>query len=965
MIKASMQTAVAILLFLSCEFTNLLADPISTKDLFRRADTYSFQLSPSSKYIAKNYFRGKNYDVLEIIDVKSGRVADAFRVKVKKFAFIRDYKWVDDDTLYIEYRLKEHQERRMFLDIDYDVFQNTDDEISTTYKFESEVEIIDPLSELENKVLVQKKKGEEYELYTATTQEVISNKFKVENKFAKHLEGALGYHTNAEGSVQFTATIQNKKLKIWYLDNYESDWVELFEFGEFDFSFEPVAIIDETTMLVITNKDTDTSSLVEFDYVNKKLGKVLYQHEKYDLIDAEISTDSGDVKSVSYFENGHLKTEYFSKKNKSLDSLVRNKFPGKQYYIHSRRKNSNVMVLFVFSADDPGSYHWLDSKEKIFKDLGPSHSYLSNYSFSPTKVFTVKSDSGTEIEAILTVPSNKNGVLLVAPHGGPVGVRDLDVFNRSNQFYASRGYSILNVNFRGSSGYGKKFLTEGRGQFGRRIEQDITLAVNKVNERYQFDKTCSIGASYGGYSAVILAAYHPGKYDCIIGAYGIYDLPLLFNASNYQMSEENLKRVSNTVGEYSDSLKDYSPVYFAEKIEAPVLLIAGVDDNISGFEQTNRMKYRLKQLGKDVEFLAYKDTGHGHRDFYWEAHEHLLIEEFMRRKLGIEQQKGASSEMLGNEYIRLADGYAFDNKLDKNVDKAIDYYRKAAQHDEPRALHNLGSYHQRGRGVEKDILKALEYYQQASSLGYVSSTYRLGLLHKYGGRVGQDLKKSLGYFTLAKSQEKEDKDELKKIEEQLSHLGCLGYGSDISFESCLAYIKRNLSTDSDNILYTIRDVLFANSKSNDELSSLIELLANYDYLEGTNNTDFDVEDYGRYEYSQRKRRYVHDSTDVEVEMNRKERVGVTISFDNDDASYRAKVLYKVTWHHPEFKKGHERRHPTKVEELYYTSFNNEVVLTNPFETDYEKVEGDWRVVIESLSGSVMLDKTFSVTLVSE
>jgi dipeptidyl aminopeptidase/acylaminoacyl peptidase len=948
-------TKVLLVFLVLSSFSQAFASPISKNDLFKGADTYSFKLSPSSKYVVKNYFRGKNYDVLEIIDLASGKKADAFRVKVKKYAFIRDYKWVDENTLYIEYRLKEHQERRIFLDLDYDIFHSTDDEIASSRRIESDVKIIDPLSHLDNQLLIQKKIGEQYKVYTASTEEVLRNEFNTKKRFAKHVDGSLGYDTGADGKIRFTATIEEKKLKIWYLENYQADWTELFEFGEFDFDFKPIEIIGNDTMLVITNKDTDKASLVKFNYKEKIFGEVLYQHDKYDLVSADVSQTDGTVNSVSYFESGHLKTEYFSKKNISLDEMVRKQFSGKQYYIHSRRGDSDIMIMFVFSSDDPGSYHWFNSKTNTFRDLGPAYSYLAKYNFSKTKVFSVKSENEVEIEAILTIPNYSNGVLLVSPHGGPVGVRNLDVFSRSNQFYASRGYSVLNVNFRGSSGYGKKFLTEGKGQFGKRIEQDITLAVNKVKQTYRFDKTCSLGSSYGGYSAVMLAAYHPEDYDCLIGAYGVYDLPLLFNTSNMQMSEERIKAISNTVGEYSDSLKDYSPVYFAEKIHAPVLLIAGRNDSISGFEQTNRMKYRLKQLNKDIEILAYDDTGHGHTSNYWNAHEHVVIDEFIRRKLELEPAKGASDELLGNEAMLIADAYAFDGKVKNNIEKAFSYYRKAANYNRPRAIYNLASYYQTGEIGEKNISKAVKLYKRASALGYKDASYRLGLFYKNGDLVERDFDKSYGFFKLSKEQEHE------KASEQISHLSCLGIGEATEFDNCLKYIDKSLAEGKNSVLTTVADILFIGNKSTEEVNKLVKLMASHNYLEGLGESKFIVENFGSYKFSKRRGWYTHDDSDLSVEISGLTRIGATIRFKNKSFTAFPVATYRVTWTHPEFKPDENGRTSTKSETLHYNQFNNQVALIRNFYNKRERVDGEWRLTIESLSGVLLLDKTFHIT----
>jgi dipeptidyl aminopeptidase/acylaminoacyl peptidase len=940
---------------------------IPVEDLFQSPDIYSYKFNPSSEYIAKHYSRGEDYNVIEILDVNTGKVADAFRIKLKNnnYAYIKDYQWIDNNTLYISYRLGKKTHKRIFLDLDYAVFKASDDEISTIRRIESKARIIDPLIYQDNEILVGTyNNGEAVEVYTTTTEGLQNDKFKESERFKKNHESALGYFSGDNGKIQFTASIENEKLKFYYLKDYQSEWVELFEFGEFDFDFEPVAFLGNNKMVVITNKDTDKKSLVEFDYSTKTFEKVLYQHDKYDLVGASVSGDSGEVTSVTYFDHGHLKTDYFSKSDKKIDNLVKKKLPGKQYIILSKHKNSPKMILFVFSANDPGTYYWLNASTGEINLLGPSHSYLEKYQFSKTEIFLVASenDKSINIEAILTLPKISNGVLLVEPHGGPIGVRHLDIYNRSNQFYASRGYTILNVNFRGSSGYGKKFLSEGRGQFGKRIEQDISLAVKKVKEKYSFKSTCTMGASYGGYSALMLAAYHPKEYECVVGAYGVYDLPLLFNSSNMKMGEKHIKSVTNTVGDNQESLKDYSPVYFAEKIKAPVLLIAGIDDSIAGFEQSNRMKYRLKQLGSDLEYMFYEDTGHGHENYYWEMHEHLLIDDFIKRKLNLTNIAPNDSVNKGNEAMRLADPLAFDDKVEDNSEKAFQYYQKAAENKNPRGYYNLASFYHRGELVDKDMNKAVDLYKKSSEVGYDSASYRLGEMYQEGTLISKDLEQSHKYFELALNQGHE------KASDELNRINCLALGVDKNDEKCIKHIVENIKEKEMTMITLIRDMIFDTALNTKELSRLVDTLADAGFKSIISDMQFYVEQYGLFEFNSYRRKYIHQQSEGKIEIAGDKRIGIeyTISHNeikNSDNKRSNFGIFKTIWHHPPFKVDKTDKTEDEkltVESLNWGTLNRNHLLFYKFDSESEKVSGEWALEIQSLDGRTLFHQTFDL-----
>jgi dipeptidyl aminopeptidase/acylaminoacyl peptidase len=219
------------------------------------------------------------------------------------------------------------------------------------------------------------------------------------------------------------------------------------------------------------------------------------------------------------------------------------------------------------------------------------------------------------------------------PHGGPIGVRETATFDPQVEFLASRGYSVLKVNFRGSSGFGKKFQNSGVGQLGRAIEHAITTVVEQVRSQHNYTKMCAIGTSYGGYSAMMLAMLHPDDYQCVISMFGVYDLPLLFNSTNATLVPEMQQALRLVLGDNNDALKQVSPFYMAEKLKAPLLLIAGKRDKIAWFEQSDRMAYRLKQLDKDVETLFCKNSAHGHQYYkdYW--HQFDAISAFLLRRL--------------------------------------------------------------------------------------------------------------------------------------------------------------------------------------------------------------------------------------------------------------------------------------------------------------------------------------------
>jgi dipeptidyl aminopeptidase/acylaminoacyl peptidase len=225
----------------------------------------------------------------------------------------------------------------------------------------------------------------------------------------------------------------------------------------------------------------------------------------------------------------------------------------------------------------------------------------------------LKARDGTPLHGYLTLPKGlqRNAPLVVMPHGGPFGVRDNWEYSPDVQLLASRGYAVLQVNFRGSSGYGREFLMAGYREWGGAMQHDVTDATRWAIEQGIADpqRVCIYGASYGGYAALMGVASEPDLYRCAIGHIGVYDLPMMYSQGDIQdrLSGENY--LDDTLGR--DGLEERSPTRLASSIKVPVLLTAGKEDDRAPPEHTERMAAALRKAGRQVESKVYAGEGHG------------------------------------------------------------------------------------------------------------------------------------------------------------------------------------------------------------------------------------------------------------------------------------------------------------------------------------------------------------------
>ncbi|QDP02561.1 prolyl oligopeptidase family serine peptidase [Thalassotalea sp. PS06] len=931
--------------------------PIAGSKLFRSPDQISMQLSPDGKYVLTYDVRDE-FRVLDLIDPQTGERLPLVKFKKNKpNLHINHYAWVDDDTIFVSLK-----KMWGFVEIDF----SGDKPEGKWKKAKAKGYLIASLPEQDDQLLFAytREVDREVMLIKTSPQKLIDNNVEGSIIFAKPLDDGLVYSYDEPSRTLLSVSLENEDLKFWYLKPDEKTWHSYLTLDK-KINFRPIGFLDDNRLAVLTDQNLSRVSLVAFDIHTQELGEVLYQHSMYDLTSATLNEKGQGVRSISYLDHGVAKIEYqVLDQQKHIEKLNEN-FNGQNTYILETSRDNNYQIVGTFAADDPGHYYYYDKQKNQVKYLQSEYLDLDELTLTAAQTFTVETTQGVSVEGILTKPAvNANGVLLVFPHGGPVGIRDTALYNPEIQYLASRGYSILNVNFRGSAGFGKEFLESGKGQFGKVIEEDITAVVKQVQAEHNFQRMCSIGASYGGYSAVMLAIYHPQQYECVVSLFGIYDLPLLFNASNYRTLEESRKGIREVVGELDESLKEYSPFYFAEKLNAPILLMAGKEDKTSDFEQANRMKYRLNQLGKDVDFLFYDGVGHGHTSWYGDRHMFAYVDDFIRRKLDLpyaSDENGMASH--AEDLVAIADAFNFKDSVENDHAKAAKYYQKAAEAGENRAMFNLASYYHRGLEVVKSYPEAISWYQKSSDKGYAGASYRLGKLYHEGLIVAHDDDKSFEYFQIAQQQEHE------YSELGIAHAKCLGAGTDKDFPGCIKGLFLTDKTDKEknaldkDFFDERRNLVTSVSHDHDfnpqELGEFNDLLVDTYNLDTLNVYVDDIE-FGLFAATNRKpvtttRKRSTDPKVTEIPMQHGSVFGAKISFDsNDDMDVKwPRTMVKFKWTTPESIREYSEEYTSIVRLDEDINFRWEI------NRDYELIEGDWRLQILTMDNKVLFDKLFT------
>jgi len=229
---------------------------------------------------------------------------------------------------------------------------------------------------------------------------------------------------------------------------------------------------------------------------------------------------------------------------------------------------------------------------------------------------------GLSIQAILTLPPGYNQdtdpplPAIVMPHGGPAAYDRFD-FDWMAQYFANRGYAVLQPNFRGSTGFGLAFERAGDGEWGGKMQDDITDGVKALASSNYIDpnRVCIAGASYGGYAALAGAVFTPELYECVVAIAPVADLNRMLRDERRQSGKDHWvisywENVMSDGDARRQKLDSISPVKFAENVQAPVLLLHGDDDTVVPFSQSKAMERALKRADKSVELVRLKGEDH-------------------------------------------------------------------------------------------------------------------------------------------------------------------------------------------------------------------------------------------------------------------------------------------------------------------------------------------------------------------
>jgi dipeptidyl aminopeptidase/acylaminoacyl peptidase len=365
----------------------------------------------------------------------------------------------------------------------------------------------------------------------------------------------------------------------------------------------------------VTNARTGRYGLYHYDFSSDSIGEPVFEHPQVDIDDFRIS-EQNEITAV-YYTDDRSRVEWLVPRMKELQGKIDRALPDRINRVISMSSDGEKMLIWSGSAADPGVYFYYDAPAARMSQLARPYGKMTDKQLADMNSVSYAARDGLQIPAYLTLPPGVEArqlPLIVMPHGGPF-LRDEWGYDTWVQFLANRGYVVLQPNFRGSTGYGRDFVVKGEGQWGRTMQDDLDDGVKWLVEQGKVDpkRVCIMGGSYGGYAALWAAARNPEIYRCAISFAGISDLAAMikydrraFAATRYYTAWR--ERVQ---GDKSFDLNTVSPLYAIDRINIPLLIAHGSDDENVPLAQSRKLHEALLKAKKPHSYIVYEGEGHG------------------------------------------------------------------------------------------------------------------------------------------------------------------------------------------------------------------------------------------------------------------------------------------------------------------------------------------------------------------
>ncbi len=423
-----------------------------------------------------------------------------------------------------------------------------------------------------------------------------------------------------DGVVRF-ALGRNKDFafEVHYRRDAKSPWQRVATTSIGEGQLLPIAFADAPNKVyVVDNRASDTNALSLLD-LDSGAVQELFHDPRVDLDRAALAEPDRVLYAARYVPGT---IDYYvideAKPYAAILKAALARFPNASIDITSSTRDRSRALVRVVSDRDAGTFYEYDAGDASFKRVLTARRWLDPARLAAVTPVTITARDGQPLQGYVTRADGASGAgpLIVMPHGGPFAVSDVPLFDEIAQLFAQYGYAVLTVNYRGSSGYGRKFLAAGFGQWDGLIQRDIADATRwAISSGVADPKRIAIfGISFGAYSAVMNSMLEPDLYQCAVGISGVYDLPLMLESGDVRRRAAGRAFLQQAIGDDRAALERSSPVQNAARIKVPLFIAHGSLDVRAPVEHARELRDAMAAQGRPVEYLENAHEGHGFYD---------------------------------------------------------------------------------------------------------------------------------------------------------------------------------------------------------------------------------------------------------------------------------------------------------------------------------------------------------------
>lgn len=601
--------------------TLALVEPLPVSAFASLPAIKQVKLSPNGKSIAsivRSTIDNKTVSVLTLLDLKTNQTQSLLHTDNSKFTFgwIR---WANNHQILISSNFPDYRDttqtletRLLVLNVDTKEVRNVwPKDLINGFEFTPQLQniIVDMLPDDEHHILMEL---DGVIKNSTKIYKVSLNKVKVK-AIQRSKQYGRNWMVDRQENVRIITHLKDTTYQILHRFNDEQDWSPLWEFEVFsDEAVRPLGFDQDANTLYMQALHNNYGAIFKVDLSDPMLKKELVAFKDgYDLSgDLIYSKKRGRV--IGIMSNHGQGNTYWDSSFKKLQAGINQTLPDTFNILYSVSADETRALILSYNDTHAGTYYLIDRKKGEIKTIARKYSELKPSFMAEKQSISYQARDGLLIKGYLTLPlehqQGQKYPTVVFPHGGPIS-HDGKGFDYWTQFLANRGYAILQMNFRGSSGYGHDFMKAGLKSWGLAMQDDVEDGTQWLIKQGYSDANniCILGASYGGYAALMGLVKAPQLYQCAISFAGVMDQDLLIrNSLRYRHSKITKKQI----GSDQNMLKARSPLYNVDKITKPVLLIHGDQDRSVSVWHSRNMQDEMEKQEKDSTYIELKNGSH-------------------------------------------------------------------------------------------------------------------------------------------------------------------------------------------------------------------------------------------------------------------------------------------------------------------------------------------------------------------